>query len=190
MAQDGGGLTTSPSTTFGEPLAGAPGSTLASAACAPVCVIFSMASPIVATGRSRNSLTLSMTPPFAGAGAGAAAAASVLVFSASAIVLGTCAEGRRVHAKVADARARTIDRASRRAVAALSFPSMAWGGERVSRPPRRADQCFFFHAHRMCTLTLLVSVAWSRMRRRDESGSVRYHGGYRETQGGVKLVVC
>ena len=49
MAQDGGGLTTSPSTTFGEPLAGAPGSTLASAACAPVCVIFSMASPIVAT---------------------------------------------------------------------------------------------------------------------------------------------
>ena len=39
MAQDGGGLTTSPSTTFGEPLAGAPGSTLASAACAPVCVI-------------------------------------------------------------------------------------------------------------------------------------------------------
>ena len=49
MAQDGGGLTTSPSTTFGEPLAGAPVSTLASAACAPVCVIFSMASPIVAT---------------------------------------------------------------------------------------------------------------------------------------------
>ena len=150
-------MTTSPSTTFGEPLAGAPGSTLASAACAPVCVIFSMASPIVATcarndvgstassefhtpfktGRSKNSLTLSITPPVAGAGAGA----SVLVFSASAIVLGTCAEGRRVHAKVADARARTIDRASRRAVAALSFPSMAWGW-RVSRP--RADQCFFF----------------------------------------------
>ena len=146
MAQDGGGLTTSPSTTFGEPLAGAPGSTLASAACAPVCVIFSMASPIVATcarndvgstassefhtpfktGRSKNSLTLSITPPLAGAGAGAAAA-SVLVFSASVIVLGTCAEGRRVHAKVADARARTIDRASRRAVAALAFPSMAWG---------------------------------------------------------------
>ena len=33
-------MTTSPSTTFGEPLAGAPGSTLASAACAPVWVNF------------------------------------------------------------------------------------------------------------------------------------------------------
>ena len=59
MAQDGGGLTTSPSTTFGEPLAGAPGSTLASAACAPVCVIFSMASPIVATC-ARNDVGASM----------------------------------------------------------------------------------------------------------------------------------
>ena len=99
------------------------------------------------TGRSKNSFTLSITPPLAGAGAGAAAV-SVLVFS-SAIVLGTCAEGRRVHAKVADARARTIDRASRRAVAALAFPSMAWGCERVSRPPRTS---VFFSMHTGCVL--------------------------------------
>ena len=41
--------------------------------------------------------------------------------------------------------------------------------------------------HRMCTLTLLVSVAWSRMRRRDESESVKHHGGYRENAKAIKL---